>query len=577
MKRTFSLLLVFTLLLLTACQTTPATPSGDESVPAPDTPWKQMQALSEELAATYDSIAPILFPEFSASVKEGTGTISMTVSQGEGMEGESTSIRGDLTMKDGISKTEMAYVLDGVSIAIVNWSKDGKEYIQYPDMYPDGVFRAEDMETNYLTPPLDLPGFSDEGDGGISADSFMSVIEEFADPEKNMIVTEKDGNSVFSLVLEGESAAELWAEIDKTMGETLGMVGGDDGLLGELSAGDDGEVNYNKAVLTVTTDGKTFQKFLLEGFDGETLKDSISFDSNAGETSVTCKILRKQDDLTTMEMIITATQDRTTIKGNIPSEGAEMEIDLTVTKEANATIAEGKLTVNMEMEGFSYSLPLNLSMSVTTEGNTTDLVLVMEMSMMGVTARYDVQMSVTEETVDLTFPYDDKILTYDGEEFYEKMEETYPDLFYTSSDLIYYYSEDEEQYMYIEEDGCFVGISVDTVYTKDGNVYTIENFGSYTIEEVDGSYTINGTSCEVIDYEDMLSLYVEDYTCVYLHFYLDGSCSVDLWGDGESNALCATFETGDSLALSWEFSEDYTTVTVLGYTLYLELSGSTEI
>ncbi len=575
MKRTFSMLLVFTLLLLTACQTTPATPSGDESVPAPDTPWKQLQALSEELAATYDSIAPILFPEFSASVKEGTGTISMTVSQGEGMEAESTSIRGDMTMKDGISKTEMAYVLDGVSIAIVNWSKDGKEYIQYPDMYPDGVFRAEDMETNYLTPPLDLPDFSDEGDGGISADSFMSVIEELADPEKNMIVTEKDGNPVFSLVLEGESAAELWAEIDKTMGETLGMVGGDDGLLGELSAGDDGEVNYNKAVLTVTTDGKTFQKFLLEGFDGETLKDSISFDSNAGETSVTCKILRKQDDLTTMEMIITATQDRTTIKGNIPSEGAEMEIDLTVTKEANATIAEGKLTVNMEMEGFSFSIPLNLSMSVTTEGNTTDLVLVMEMSMMGVTARYDVQMSVTEETVDLTFPYDDKILDYNGEEFYEKMEETYPDLFY-SAETVDYASEDDKLYISVAEDG-YTYVYAELAYAKDGNVYNIENLGAFIIEGSDETYTVNGIEAFGMEMEDCFYLYLEEDDVIgSLAFYEDGICSVNLEGYTDNDSLSISCE-GDSLAMAWQFSEDFTTVTLFGETLYLVLTGSTEI
>lgn len=579
MKRTLSLLLVFTLLALTACQPTPATPSEEESSLTPPTPWEQMQAISEDLSAAYDSIAPILFPDTaSLSVEEGTGTVSITVSQGEDMGGESMSVRGDMTMKDSLSKTEMAYVMDGVSIAIVNWKKDCNEYVQYPDMYPDGVFRAEDLEDSYLMPSLTLPDFSDGSSSGVSPDTFMGIIEEIADPDKNMTVTEKDGNKIFSIVLEGESAANLWTKINESLDESLGMVGGEDGLLGELSAGDEGEVTYNKAVFTVTTDSKTFQKILLEGFDGETLKDSISFDSTAGESAVTYKFLRKQGELTTMEMILTATKENTAIKGNIPTEGAEMEIDLTVTKEGNSINAEGKLTVNMDMEGFSFALPMDISLSVATEGDTTDLVLVMEMNMMGVTARYDVAMSVTAGEVDLTFPYDGKILTYDEDDFYAKMEETYPDLFYAPSSLTYYYSEDENQYMYFDEsDSGFVGVCLDTVYTKDGNVYIIENFGSYTIEESDGSYTINGTPCEGIASESDLHIFLDAYTGVSLILYTDGTCSVDLWGDGEGDSLSAVFETGDSLSVSWEFSEDYTTVTVLGQTFYLELSGSTEM
>jgi hypothetical protein len=51
MKRTLSLLLVFTLLALTACQPTPATPSEEESSLTPPTPWEQMQAISEDLSA----------------------------------------------------------------------------------------------------------------------------------------------------------------------------------------------------------------------------------------------------------------------------------------------------------------------------------------------------------------------------------------------------------------------------------------------------------------------------------------------------------------------------------------------
>ena len=57
MKKTLSLLLVFTLLLLTACQdasdTSSDTSSKEESA-LPSTPWEQLQTLSDELSAIYD-------------------------------------------------------------------------------------------------------------------------------------------------------------------------------------------------------------------------------------------------------------------------------------------------------------------------------------------------------------------------------------------------------------------------------------------------------------------------------------------------------------------------------------------
>lgn len=578
MKKTLSLLLVFTLLLLTACQPasdTPSDTSSKEESTLPPTPWEQLQTLSDELSAAYESVAPTLFlNSVSMDMKEGTGTLSYSMSGGseDPSLGESMSFEGTVTIDENTTKTEVDYSMGGVIIPIVAWNHEGKEYTQYPEMYPDGVFRTEDLGDAAILPSID---FFSGNDGGSSDESFTDLILEHADPNKNMTVTEKDGNKIFSLTLEGKQAAKLWTEVDMSLNEMFGALNGEDSIMGELSTASEGERKYTKAVLTVTTDGKTFQKCLLEGFDGETLVDCLTIDSSAGKDAVNYSVSRKEEGVTTLELTITATDASTTMKGELPGEETSVKMELTFTPQENGVTAAGSITMTQDMGGFSFSIPMELELTVSEENGTTDVSLSLEMNVMEMSMVLEMAMSVTPSDVTLDFPYENAVLTYDEEEFYTKMMETYPDLFYTSQSS-YYYSEDEKLYMSVDEDG-YVDIYVDTVYTKDGNVYTIENFGSYTIEEADGSYTINGTPCDGTDFEGSLSLFLEGDTGVSLGFYEDGTCSVNLWGYGESDSLRAVFEVGDSLALSWQFSEDYTTVTVLGQTLYLDLSGSTEL
>ena len=564
MKKTLSLLLVFTLLLLTACQdasdTSSDTSSKEESA-LPSTPWEQLQTLSDELSAIYESIAPtVVLDSVSMDMKEGTGTLSYSMSDGSGdaFLGESMSFEGTVTIDENTKKTEVDYNMGGVIIPIVAWNHQGKEYTQYPEMYPDGVFRTEDLGDAAILPSIDFFG----GDNGGSFDeSFTDLILEHADPNKNMTVTEKDGNKIFSLTLEGEQAAKLWAELDKSLDEMFGALNGENSIMGELSTASEEERKYTKAVLTVTTDGKTFQKCLLEGFDGETLVDCLTIDSSAGKEAVNYSVSRKEESVTTLELAIIATEESTTMKGALPGEETSVKMDLTFTTLENGVTAAGSITMTQDMGGFSFSIPMELELSVTEENGTVNLSLSMVMEM---------AMSVTPSDVTLDFPYENAILTYDEEEFYTKLMETYPQIF--GSPSTYYFSDDCS--LSIDEEG-YVDLYLDTTYTADGDAYTIEYFDTYTVT-VDGEVCyINGTAFDAMEMDGDLYCFLEEDTGASLVFYTDGTCSVNLWGYAENDTLTLSFKDGGSVAMSWEFSEDLSTVTVFDKVLSIDLSGST--
>lgn len=573
MKKTLSLLLVFTLLLLTACQdasdTSSDTSSKEESA-LPSTPWEQLQTLSDELSAIYESIAPTVVLDFAhVDLKEGTGTLSYSMSDGSGDAslGESMSFEGTVTIDENTTKTEVDYNMGGVIIPIVAWNHQGKEYTQYPEMYPDGVFRTEDLGDSAFLPSIDFFGWEDEES---SDESFNDLILEHADPNKNMTVTEKDGNKIFSLTLEGEQAAKFWAELDKSLDEMFGALNGEGSIMGELSTASEEERKYSKAVLTVTTDGKTFQKYLLEGFDGETLVDCLTIDSSAGKDAVNYSVSRKEESITTLELAVTATEESTTMKGELPGEETAVKMDLTFTTLENGVTAAGSITMTQDMGGFTFSIPMEMEFSVTEENGTANLSLSMEMNVMEMSMVMEIAMSVTPSDVTLEFPYENAILAYDEEEFYTKLMETYPQIF--GSPSTYYFSDDCS--LSIDGEG-YADLYLDTTYTADGDTYTIEYFDTYTVTVDDEVCYINGTAFDAMEMDGDLYCFLEEDTGASLVFYTDGTCSVNLWGCAENDTLTLNFKDGGSVAMSWEFSEDLSTVTVFDKVLSIDLSGST--
>ena len=439
MKKTLCLLLALLMLLLTACQTTPEAGSDKsqktESEPVKETPWSELKTLLENVDPMLE-MAPIFQKMMGMSNSiSGSGTFSMVAQMPAITEQANQEMNGTITI-DG-SKTKMEYTQDlmGVALPVINWINGDASYIQYPSLYPDKVFNAQEVSSSS---PMGVASSPIVGMGvELSALSkqLISILEEVASPEKDMTVTESDGVFTYTLAMDAETGKVLFAEFDAVL-ESIGLSGllniGD--LLGQLG-GTEGtdkkeEITFDSAVFTVTTDKIETLDYCLQKLQGKAVVESLLLNTLATENSMTYKVEKKTGETVDLDLSVTTTESGMTMKGKINAEGSAIDLDLTITAASETAMTiEGTLTINMSQGGLSLAIPLTISGTVSLTDEKLELQLGIGMDMMGMSMNIEMAYDITLGDVELEFPFgEEDVLPFDEEDFYNRLLEVYPEL-----------------------------------------------------------------------------------------------------------------------------------------------------
>lgn len=440
MKKTLCILLALLMLALTACQTTPdagndkSKGDAESSVTAPPTPWSELKALLESfdpMVAMPDAFQNMMVMSEDIS---GTGTYSVAMSMAGLSGGDSEIKSGTVTMDGPVVKMEATEDILGVQVPVITWTDGNVSYIQYPTLYPDKVFNSEDIASS--SGAGSVPSMSGM-DIAALPDQMISILEEVADPHKDMTVSETDGTFTYTLVMDAETGGKLFDKIDAILAESgaSDILGSGGDILGQLGGSGETaekeEVSFDSAVFTVTTDKFATLNYSLQKLQGDTTVESIRLDTLATETSLTYTIEKKTGDTVDMALTVAVSETAVTLKGEITADAAtKVKIDLTVTCTEETTIAlDGTLNVEMSQGGLSLSIPLDISgtVSVTDEKMTMDIGVTMEMMGMGMNAEMNYDITFGDITLEIPFDEDD-VMEYDPEAFAEKLLEVYPEL-----------------------------------------------------------------------------------------------------------------------------------------------------
>ncbi len=557
MKKILCMLLAFTMLVLTAmlsaCETAaPAdktTSTASSEAPKVATPWSQLKTLIGEMNQGLES-QPILDSLFATTSDiYGTGSVNLSANASlQGMD-ESQEMSGTFTLAGNTMKMETVADMFGAEIPMVYWQDGDASYIQYPTLYSDKVFDANDLSDSSVSPSTGMGFPVAFGDLG---DKLLKAFEELAAPDEFMTVSEQDGVKTFTLTLGAKQAQKLFDRIEAILEEIglMDMLEGENNIMDQLSTDSSDDSPFDTAVFTVTTDSETYINYQLQTFLAAEVVESLLITVQSEDSSIIYTIESKSDDTTQLSLTFAIADDKITLQGEIPMEQGTLKLELNLTVESETKInIDGTLTISMAQGGLSIAIPLTIQGHFLEDDKTMEFKFNLGMNFMGMSMDINMGYTITLCDVTLEIPFtEDDVIKFDEEDFYDKLMEAYPDLFEDTSRE--YGSSDGNVYLilYDELNG---DLSCNGTYEQTGDTIQITVLGPLMVGPITkegGAYYLNGEELDAYEFEGTVYLsYGDDYdwmytltlfednTCVFASaFMIDEASDTILFADGNS-------------------------------------------
>lgn len=567
-------------LALSACEnkdnTSSEAVSSEESV-VPPTKTEQLDAAFSRLETYFQSISDTAGIDLG-SLSAETGKMEMMFSIDDLSSG-GESMLGDSPLKfamEILSNTEAvrgdailsAY---GDDVKLTVYQKDGKQYLQFPDLYDDTAF----------TVSADAEDGADESAAAVSFDALVEALStafsQTVDLEEALVVSE-DGKTFTVSVSKEQTAALLNAAV---------MFFEENGLkeaLAEYVDLDSVAENPLDIVLELKTEENAIT-YSGKGYrDAEVVSEfSLSASAANGQTAVALEVAVESETL--LELSATASDNQVVLNGEMNFGTAMLDLAMTATKASDTeALLSGSVSVTMDMDGMLITIPVSLEGSLVKNGETVSLGTTLSASVGGdLTASISLSYAFTPGTPTVELPFDESSAgVLDPEDLTAKMQEAYPNLMGIAGSGEAYepfgYANNDFSVFYGSEIEGAAQINLNVTYEKTADSFTFYFEGkeicSVEYEYKNDCYYLYGAQTTTWLGTPEEDGYLESIVYLYYGLFFDIEtydetnaqlriCMPVSYADG---SLALQLPDGETLTFAYTENSDGT-VTLLGHTL----------